>query len=132
MREADATIERLLAVLRDPEPSAGMRRRLLETMETHSAVSSPSLWRHRTLPWLLRPAMALLLACVLAFTLKVHRHRDTAPYIRSHATAADAQQATAPEAVTQKAPARPHRKTSPVPLRPPRTGDVSTVEVAQT
>src|ERR1700733_7925977 len=109
MRDADATIERLLAGLRDAEPSAGMQRRLLEAIETHPAASA-SPWHRRTLPWLLRPAMALLLACVLAFTLKVHRHRDTPTYIRSHATAADAQRATAPEAITQKVPARPHRK----------------------
>jgi hypothetical protein len=132
MRDADATIERLLAGLRDAEPSAGMRRRLLEAIETHPAAASPSPWRRLTLPWLLRPAMALLLACVLAFTIKVHRHRDTPTYIRSHATAADAPHATAPEAVAQKAPARPHRKTSPVPLRPPQTGPESPVQEAQT
>ena len=123
MKDADATIERLLAGLRDAEPSPGMQRRLLEAMETHPAAASASRWQRRTLPWLLRPAMALLFACVIAFTLKVHHHRDTPPYIRSHATTADVQQATAPESVTQKAPARPQRKTSPVALRPPRTGD---------
>src|SRR5580692_8976747 len=131
MRDADATIERLLAGLRDAEPSAGMQRRLLEAIETHPAASA-SPWRLLTLRWPLRLAMALLLACVLAFTIKVHHHRDTPPYIRSHATTADVQQATAPEAVTQKAPVRPHRKTSPVALRPPRTGDDSTAEEAQT
>ncbi len=132
MKDADATIERLLAGLRDAEPSPGMQRRLLEAMETHPAAASASRWQRRTLPWLLSPAMALLFACVIAFTLKVHHHRDTAPYIRSHATTADAQQATAPESVTQKARARPQRKTSPVALRPPRTGDDSTAEEAQT
>ena len=79
MRDADATIERLLAGLRDAEPSAGMQRRLLEAMETHPAVASASRWHRRTLPWLLCPAMALLLACVLAFTPKftttaIHHH----------------------------------------------------------
>jgi hypothetical protein len=130
MRDADATIERLLAGLRDAEPSPGMRRRLLEAIETHPAASA-SPWHRRTLPWLLRPAMALLLACVLAFTIKVHRYRDTPTYIRSHATAADTPHATAPEAVAQKAPARPHGKTSPVPLRPPQTDPESPVQEAQ-
>jgi hypothetical protein len=103
-----------------------MQRRLLVALETHPAAASASHWHRRTLPWLW--AMAMLLACVLAFTLKVHHHRDTPTYIRSHATII----ATRHPAVTQKAPARTHRKTSPVPLRPPQTGDVSTVQEAQT
>ncbi len=111
MRDADATIERLLAGLRDAEPSPGMQRRLLAAIGTQPAVASASPWHRRTLPWLW--AMAMLLACVLAFTLKVHRHRDTATYIRSHVTTTPTGQPAAPEAVAQKAPARPHRKTSP-------------------
>jgi hypothetical protein len=129
MRDADATIERLLAGLRDAEPPPGMPRRLLAAIETHPAVAPASPWYRRTPPWLLHPVMALLLACVLALSTKLHHHRDTPIYIRSHT---DTQQAAAPVAVAQKAPARPHRKTSPVPLRPPQTGPESPVQEAQT
>ena len=122
MRDADATIERLLAGLRDAEPSAGIERRLLAAMETHPAVASASSWHRLTLPWLW--AMAMLLACVLAFTLKVHRHRDTPAYIRSHATAAGAPQATMPKAVAQIAPTRRQRRASPLSPKPPHTRDV--------
>ena len=129
MRDADATIERLLAGLRDAEPSPGMQRRLLAAIGTQPAVASAPPWHRRTLPWLW--AMAMLLACVLAFTFKVHRHRDTATYIRSHVTTTPTGQPAAPEAVAQEAPARPHRKTSPRSLRP-SDPDESTVQEAQT
>ncbi len=131
MRDADATIERLLAGLRDAEPSAGMQHRLRKAMETHPAVASASRRHRRRLPWLLRPEIALLLVCVLALTVKVHHHRDTPPYIRSHATSTYTSRATAPEAVTQEAPTRQRQKTSPVSLRPPRAADRSTVEETQ-
>ena len=59
MKDADGTIERLLAGLRDAEPPAGIERRILEAldgMEAREAVASASLWR---LPF--RPAIAMLL-----------------------------------------------------------------------
>ena len=53
MRDADRTIERLLAGLRDAEPSAGMQRRILEAldgMETRQAVAAGSPWSRLTCP----------------------------------------------------------------------------------
>ena len=76
MRDADGTIERLLAGLRDAEPPGGMERRILEAldgMEACKEVTSASLWR---LPF--RPAIAMLLACTLilmaAFTVEQRKH----------------------------------------------------------
>jgi hypothetical protein len=41
MNDADERIERLMAGLRDAEPSPGMKRRILEAMEAHQARPSP-------------------------------------------------------------------------------------------
>jgi hypothetical protein len=76
MKDADGTIERLLAGLRDAEPPGGMERRILEAldgMEVREAVASASLWR---LPF--RPAIAMLLVCTVilmaAFTVEQRKH----------------------------------------------------------
>jgi hypothetical protein len=76
MKDADGTIERLLAGLRDAEPPGGMERRILEAldgMEAREEVSSASLWR---LPF--RPAIAMLLAgtvvLMVAFTVEQRKH----------------------------------------------------------
>ena len=76
MNDADGTIERLLAGLRDAEPPGGMERRILEAldgMEVREEVTSASLWR---LPF--RPAIAMLLACtvilMVAFTVEQRKH----------------------------------------------------------
>jgi hypothetical protein len=76
MKDADGTIERLLAGLRDAEPPGGMERRILEALdgvEAREAVASASLWR---LPF--RPAIAMLLAgtviLMVAFTVEQHKH----------------------------------------------------------
>ena len=56
MRDAEETIERLLAGLRDAEPPAGIQRRILEALEgmdAREASTSASLWRRP-----LRPALA--------------------------------------------------------------------------
>ncbi len=80
MKEADATIERLLAGLRDAEPPGGMERRILEALDgmgVRRGAAPASLWR---------PAMALLLACavILAAVVMVHQHWHTpANLIRS-------------------------------------------------
>jgi hypothetical protein len=63
MRDADRTIERLLAGLRDAEPPGGMERRILEALDATGAreVAVPaSLWRRP-----LRPAIAMLLTCTV-------------------------------------------------------------------
>ena len=76
MKDADGTIERLLAGLRDAEPPGGMERRILEAldgMDAREEVTSASLWRR---PF--RPAFAVLLTCtvilMVAFTVEQHKH----------------------------------------------------------
>jgi hypothetical protein len=75
MRDADRTIERLLAGLRDAQPPGGMERRILEALGGAGAreVASVPLWRRR-----LRPAIAMLLACtvilIVAFTVQQRKH----------------------------------------------------------
>jgi hypothetical protein len=76
MRDADGTIERLLAGLRDAEPPGGMERRILEALDgmgAREAATSTSLW-HRPL----RPAIAMLVACtvilMVAFTVQQRKH----------------------------------------------------------
>ena len=106
MKDADGTIERLLAGLRDVEPPGGIERRILEAldgMETREVASSASLWR---------PAMALLLACsaILMVTITVHQHRH-APADPGRSTS-DVRQATRPELILQKAAHTGPRRTS--------------------
>jgi hypothetical protein len=116
MKDADETIERLLAGLRDAEPPAGIERRILEAlggMDAREASSSASLWSRP-----LRPAIALLLACavmlMVAITFQQHR-RD----VWNRSASATVPQATRPEVVAQKAPAVPRRLVSRVSARRP-------------
>jgi hypothetical protein len=76
MRDAERTIERLLAGLRDAEPPGGMEHRILEALDGMGArevAASTSLWRRP-----LRPALAVLLACavivMVAFTVQQRKH----------------------------------------------------------
>ena len=76
MRDAERTIERLLAGLSDAEPPGGMERRILEALDGMGArevAASASLWRRP-----LRPALAMLLACavilMVAFTVQQRKH----------------------------------------------------------
>jgi hypothetical protein len=114
MKDADGTIERLLAGLRDAEPPGGMERRILQAlggMEARKVAASASLWL---------PAMALLLACtvILMAAVIVRQHRHS-PAGLSHSTSADVRQATKPELFTQKAPTGPQRTISRVAVRHP-------------
>jgi hypothetical protein len=114
MKDADATIERLLAGLRDVEPPGGIERRILEAldgMEAREVATPASLWR---------PAMALLLVCavILMVVTMVHQQRHV-PADLGHSASADVRQATRPEFVTQKAPTGPRRTTSRVSVRRP-------------
>ena len=114
MKEADATIERLLAGLRDAEPPGGMERRILETLhglESREVSAAHSLWR---------PALALLLACAVILTaaVVVHQHRH-APADLGRATSADVRPDTRPELITQRAPTSPRRTTSRALVRRP-------------
>jgi hypothetical protein len=76
MRDAERTIERLLAGLRDAEPPGGMEHRILKALDGMGArddTASASLWRRP-----LRPALAMLLACavilMVAFTVQQRKH----------------------------------------------------------
>jgi hypothetical protein len=107
MKDADGTIERLLAGLRDAEPPGGMERRILDALDgmgAREAVASTSLWR---------PAIAFLVACavilIVAIAVRQHRHAPSEP---SHAMNADVRQTTRVEAITHKAPIAPRRRTS--------------------
>jgi hypothetical protein len=116
MRDADGTIERLLAGLRDAEPPAGIERRILEAidgMEAREAAAPASLWR-----WPLRPAIAMLLACavILMVAITVQQARHATPDLKS----ADVRQPAKPEARALKAPPVPLRPRSRVPVRPPQ------------
>lgn len=66
MKNAEPTIERLLAGLRGAEPEPGMERRILEAIEARETVASFSL-RNKLRPQTL-PAFALQLASALAVT----------------------------------------------------------------
>lgn len=127
MRDADGTIERLLAGLRDAQPPAGIERRILEAldgMEAREEVTSASLWR---LPF--RPAIAMLLACtvILMAGIAVLQYRHAPGDVRNHSTSADVRPATRPEVVVQKAPTVPRRTTSRIPVKhphdPPAAGE---------
>jgi hypothetical protein len=76
MRDAERTIERLLAGLRDAEPPGGMEHRILEALDGMGArevAASALLWRRP-----LRPALAMLLACavilMVVFTVQQRKH----------------------------------------------------------
>jgi cytoskeletal protein RodZ len=119
MRDADRTIERLLAGLRDAEPPGGMERRILEALhgrEAREVAASASLWRRP-----LRPAIAMLLACtvILMVGIAVHHQQRHPPATLSHSTRADLRQTTRPEVVVQKVSTVPRRTTSRIPVRHP-------------
>jgi hypothetical protein len=129
MKDAEETIERLLAGLRDAEPAAGIERRILEAldgMDAREASASASLWGRP-----LRPAMAMLLACTVMLMVAITVHRAPhAPANLSHAKSSDMPQAIAPEVVAQKAPTVPRRLVSRVAAR--RAYDGPTVGENQT
>lgn len=142
MRDADATIERLLAGLRDAEPSAGMQRRLLSAMAASETVPSASPSHRFTLPWLLRTATATSLACAVAFTacltgslivaIKIHQQHHVPADVRGHSTSAAARQGNEPETVARKAAIAPRGTASRVKVTPTHVPDVSAVEETQT
>jgi hypothetical protein len=115
MKDADGTIERLLAGLRDAEPPVGIERRILQAldgMEAREVAASASLWL---------PAMALLLACavILVAAVMVRQHQHTLADL-SPSTNADVRKVTRPEFVPQKTLPGPQRTTSRALVRHPR------------
>jgi hypothetical protein len=125
MRDAEGTIERLLAGLRDAEPPTGINRRILEALDERAGrqASTPaSLWRRP-----LGPAMAMLLACtvILIVAIMVHQHWH-AP---ARSTSADVRQTARPLVLAQKAPLAPRRTASRLPAKRPH--DVAAAGEAQ-
>ncbi len=78
MKDADRTIEKLLAGLRDAEPPPGMHHRILDAMAARRAATYRS-------PRLLHVAAAMSLACVLIITIRVSHHRHIPTDMRSDA-----------------------------------------------
>jgi hypothetical protein len=125
MRDADETIERLMAGLRDAEPAPGMKRRILEAMEAHQATASDSHWRRVITPWPLRPSVAASLVCAAALAAslivatRVNQPSHMPASAPRHSTHADVGQHAQPEAVAHKAPTAPQRTASRVSARRP-------------
>jgi anti-sigma-K factor RskA len=86
MKDADRTIERLLAALRDAEPSAGIGHRILQAMEAREAEVSAPLWRRPT-ALAASLATALAITAVLIIAMALHQHRTAPADTRSHAPA---------------------------------------------
>jgi hypothetical protein len=137
MKNLDETIEALLAGLRDAEPSAGMQRRILETLQTHEAMTPVSPWRRMMLASRLHPVTAISSMCAAALAaslivaIAVHQTQHAQPAARSTAASADGRRPLGPEVVARKVPIEPRRITARVPVRPPRTSDVSAIGEAQ-
>jgi hypothetical protein len=132
MRDADGTIEKLLAGLRDAEPPTGIERRILnalEGMEAREAPTLASLWRRPVWPWWLRPAWAMPLACAVMLIVAVtgHQHRHAPLVVRSPSPGSDVHEA----AVAQRPTIMPRRMDARVPVRRPRTHAVPAVGETQ-
>lgn len=137
MRDADKTVARLLAGLRNAEPSAGLEQRILQkieaAMEARPASATDSAWRL----WRLRPAMtpawvalvALLVVCL--FVATATRRQPSAPSVVTsspHSTAAP--QIPESAAIPHPAPIVPQHTAARVSLRHPRASDEKETEVA--
>jgi hypothetical protein len=115
MKDADATIERLLNGLRDAEPPRGMERRILDALDGMGIREVPAS------TWLWRPAIAFLGACAVSLivAVSVHQHRH-APADLSRSTSVEARHTTRSDLAAQKAPTMPRRTTARVVVRRPR------------
>lgn len=132
MNNAEGTIERLLAGLREAEPPAGIERRILnalEGMEVREARPFATLWRRPVLAWWLRPALAIPLVCAVILVVAVtdYEHRHAPPTMRSPSAGSDVRQA----AVAQKPTIVPRRMDPRVPMRRPRAHAVPAVGETQ-
>jgi hypothetical protein len=119
MRNADKTVDRLLAGLRNAEPSAGLEQRILHkieaAMEARPAIATDSAWRL----WRLTPAWVALVAllAVCLFVATETRRQPRAPS-SPHSTAAP----QIPESPHQ-APIVPRHTAARVSLRHPRASE---------
>jgi hypothetical protein len=114
MRDAEHTIERLLAGLRNAEPQPGIEHRILEAIQARETVASVPFW-NRLRPQTL-PAFAIWLASALAITcvfvaIALHQHWRV-PADNSHPPTLAVRQVTPAESITQKTPAPARRPAS--------------------
>jgi len=137
MRDADKAIDKLLAGLRDAEPSARFEQRILERMEAGQSVAADSAWSRLLLPWRLRPAIAsacVALAALLVASLFVatstHQHRRAPIELRDQSLIGATPRATAPAATAQKVPTVNRQAASRVSLRRPRAYNGEQTETA--
>jgi hypothetical protein len=108
MKNADQTIERVLAALRHAEPSATMERRILEAMAAREAEVSLPFWpRWRSMATSL--AAALAIAGMVIVVVAGQQHRRAPADTRSRATAPPVRQTNQPAGVVQKASTAPRR-----------------------
>jgi hypothetical protein len=134
MRDAEKTVDRLLAGLRSAQPSARLEERVLarmeNAMEAGHAAASDSAWRRLLLLWRLHPATApvcialaaILVACLFVAT-SMQRHRRPPAELRSHSIDVPTQRATIPTETAQEAPIAPRHTASRVALRRLRGSD---------
>ena len=114
MKDAEPTIERLLAGLRDAEPQPGIEHRILEAMQARETVASVSFW-NRLRPQTL-PAFAIWLVSALAITgafiaIALHQ-RWRIPADSSYPPTLAVRQKSPSEAIRQKAPVPARRPAS--------------------
>jgi hypothetical protein len=118
MKDPDQTIEKLLAGLRDAEPSPGMHHRILDAM-----VAGPAtVYGSRRL---FRPAIAVSLACALAITIWVQHHRHIPANLTSYTTKIDAQRTKPPQTVADRTPRESRSSRSKVVPKPTHASEVS-------
>jgi hypothetical protein len=112
MNDAEPTIKRLLASLRDAQPHPGMEHRILKAMEARERAASVSLWNRLRPQTLSRFAigMASALAIIGAFVAITLPQRRKAPVDTGH-------RVTLAVAAKSYADAIPHK--TPVPVRRP-------------
>jgi hypothetical protein len=108
MKDAEPTIERLLAGLRDAEPQPGIERRVLEMMQARKTVAPVPFWR-RVRPQTI-PAIAFRLASALiitgAFVAIVLHLRSRVPVDSSHPPSLAVRQESPTEAIPRRVPVR--------------------------
>jgi hypothetical protein len=128
MREVNQAVERLMAGLRDAEPSPGMESRILKALEAHEAQASTP-FRHPLLKLpLMRSAFAAPLLCAAALATLIVAIQANQPSHRAAdasngATQAQTKSATLPETIAMKAPIELRRAVR-VSARHPRQRDV--------
>jgi hypothetical protein len=117
MNDAEPTIERLLAGLRDAEPQPGIEHRILDAMQARKIAVSLPFWE--------RPGFAVGLASALVITcafIAIALHlRSRVPAESSYPSAVAVRRERSVEAITHKAPVPGRRLASRVPSKHSRT-----------